>query len=286
MSSDQGVEPARVALHTITTRPLTLRKCINECVRVGFGGICPWAEHVEPVGAGAARRMIDDAGLTVPSYVRGGFFVHPEKADRAKAIDECRAMLDVAGTLGASQLVIVSGAHPAVALDAGRSMVADALVALEEHAADVNVDLSLEPLHPMYAASRSCVNTLAQAAEICNRIDHRRVGVAVDVYHVWWDWSMNLELARLSSGREHGETAAVNRLRALHVCDWLADTNNLLTDRGLMGEGCIPIRDIRLKMESLGFEGLVEVEILSERHWARPQAEFVDDIVTACREHV
>lgn len=272
-----GVEPARVALHTITTRPLSLRECIDECTRVGFGGICPWAEHVEPVGTDAARRMIDDAGLGVPSYVRGGFFVHPNASDRAQAIDACRLMIDDARTLGAHQLVIVSGAHPGVPLPGARSMVADALATLVDHAAEVGVDLSLEPLHPMYAATRSCVNTLAQASDICRRVDHPHLGVAVDVYHVWWDASLHAELLSLSGD---------SRLNALHICDWLAETSDLLTDRGLMGEGCIPIRDIRQKMESLGFDGLIEVEILSERHWSRPQADLVDDIVKACRDVV
>lgn len=273
-----GVAPSRVALHTITTKPLSLRECVDECVRVGFGGICPWVEHIEPVGVADAARMIAESGLDVPAYVRGGFFVHDDLAQRRAAIDRCRTLLEDAHALGARNLVIVPGAQgSSTTLPDARAMVRDSLAELCPHAAQAGVRLALEPLHPMYAATRSCVNTLTQAREMCEAIDHPSLGVAVDVYHVWWDDRLDEEIRAL--GRQA-------RLCAFHICDWLEDTTDLLTDRGGIGEGCIPIHAIRSLMEAAGFDGPIEVEVLSERHWNRDQRQVVDGILEACRDVV
>ena len=47
--------------------------------------------------------------------------------------------------------------------------------------------LAIEPLHPMQAAERACINTLEHALDICDALDPGRtgaLGVALDVYHV------------------------------------------------------------------------------------------------------
>ena len=151
-------------------------------------------------------------------------------------------------------------------------MVADGLAAVAGHATEVGVKLALEPLHPMYAADRSCINTVAGARAVCDRVAHPVIGVAVDVYHVWWEPGLAEQVASL--GRE-------GRLLALHICDFKAETAHLLLDRGLMGEGVVPIRTIRGWVEAAGFGGLVEVEIFSERWWAGEQSEFLREIVAA-----
>jgi sugar phosphate isomerase/epimerase len=228
------------------------------------------------VGIAEAARIIQGSGLRAPAYVRGGFFVSNSVDERNAAIDRNKRLLDDAGTLGAEMLVIVPGAQPGVPLEDARSMVCDGLGAITDHARQAGVKLALEPLHPMYAADRSCINTVAGARDVCERVGHESVGVAVDVYHVWWEPGLAEQIAAL--GREH-------RLLAFHICDFKAETGHLLLDRGLMGEGVVPIRDIRAMVESAGFDGLVEVEIFSERYWADNQHEFLGKIVEAARDH-
>ena len=267
----------RIAVHTITNRPWSLRECLDAYAAAGFGGISVWREAIEPIGLGEAARVISGSGLHIPALVRGGFMVHASEADRARAADDNKRCVGEAAAIGAEMIVIVPGSSPDVPLTDGRAMVRDALAPMVEHAASAGVKLALEPLHPMYAGDRSCVNTLTQAREICEAIDHPNLGVAVDVFHVWWDDRLEHEIARL--GKQ-------DRLFAFHVCDFKPDMNNLLTDRGLMGEGCVPIRAIRTMMENAGFAGMIEVEVLSEHHWARDQAAYLGEIVGACRAHV
>ena len=269
-------DPSRLCLHTMTLKPRTLEQTIAACTRSGIPAISPWVEHVEPVGVATAAAMLRDAGLRVPAYVRAGFFVHEDASSRTEAVDRARRLLDDGATLGAESLVIVPGAHPAIAHDTARSMVSDALAALVDHAAGVGVRLALEPLHPMFGADRACVTTLTQARLICETIDHPALGVAVDVYHVWWDERLADEIATL--GRQ-------GRLAGFHVSDWITPSGDVLTCRALMGAGCIPIRAIRALMDDAGFGGAIEVEILSDRLWQRDQDELLAEIATAWRLH-
>lgn len=271
-----ALTPDRLAIHTMTTKPWPLPEACAAYVKVGIGGVSPWVEHVEPVGVSEAARIIKDSGLRVPAYVRGGFFVSDSVHERDAAIDRNKRLLDDARTLGAQMLVIVPGARPGVPLGDARSMSCDGLAAITDHARQAGVKLALEPLHPMYAADRSCINTIASARDVCDRVSHESVGIAVDVYHVWWEPGLVEQIAAL--GREQ-------RLLAFHICDFKAETRHLLLDRGLMGEGVVPICDIRALVESAGFDGLVEVEIFSERFWADDQHEFLEKIIEAARDH-
>ena len=96
--------------------------------------------------------------------------------------------------------------------------------------------------------------------------------VAVDVYHLWWDPDLKSGIDRC--GQE-------KRLFAFHICDWLTPTEDLLNDRGLMGDGCINIREIRGWVEAAGFNGFNEVEIFSNKWWQKDQDQFLAEIKRA-----
>jgi sugar phosphate isomerase/epimerase len=96
------------------------------------------------------------------------------------------------------------------------------------------------------------------------------------VYHVWWDSELQEQIA--IAGR-------ADRLTAFHICDWKTPTTDLLNDRGLMGEGCIPIQQISHWMEQAGFTGYREVEIFSNQWWALDQHEFLKRIQASYTDH-
>ena len=205
-----------------------------------------------------------------------------DAAGRRAALDDNRRAVDEAKQLEAACLVLVVGSLPGALagapqskdLFAARRDVRDGIAATLEYARSVGMPLAIEPLHPMYAADRACVNTIEQALDLCDAIDPEprgALGVAVDVYHVWWDPKLEAQIAR--AGRE--------RLMALHVCDWLVPTCDLLEDRGMMGDGVIEIPRIRAWVEAAGFAGYSEVEIFSSANWwKRPE----DEVLATCIE--
>jgi sugar phosphate isomerase/epimerase len=269
-----------LSLNTATVRKQgNLIEIVEACARHGIRAIDPWRDQVAEVGLHRAVRAVRDAGLDLSGYCRGGMF-SADAAHRMEAHDDNRRAVDEAAALGASCLVLVVGGLPQYSrpgsapsrdLPAAHAQVADGIAELLEYARTARVPLAIEPLHPMFAADRACVNTLRHALDLCDRIDPTRsgmLGVALDVYHVWWDAELFEQIHRC--GRE--------RMLAFHVCDWLVPTTDLLNDRGMMGDGVIDIRRTRDAVEALGYEGYVEVEIFSNRWWSRS----MDDVLTTC----
>jgi sugar phosphate isomerase/epimerase len=267
---------SRLCIHTITTKPWSLDEAVPRYAAAGVKGITVWRQALEGRDVAASGRLIREHGLSIVSLCRGGFFPALGAADRAKAIDENRRCIDEAAALGAPMIVLVCGAVPGQSLVESRRQITAGIAAILPHAQAAGVKLAIEPLHPMYANDRSAVNTLAQARAMCRELASPFVGIAADVYHLWWDDTLEAELK--ASGRE-------GSLFAFHICDWRTPTLDFLNDRGLMGEGCIPIHQIRGWAEEAGFRGFNEVEIFSNRLWAGDQAQFLKDITRAYLDH-
>ncbi|WP_421725551.1 sugar phosphate isomerase/epimerase family protein [Bauldia sp.] len=271
-----------LSLNTATVRAQgDLLTIFDAAARHGISVVSPWRDQVAAVGLDRAVRAVKDSGFLLSGYCRGGLFP-TDDAHRQAERDDNRRAVDEALALGAPCLVIVVGGLPQYArpesapsndIADARAQVTDGLAAMLDYAETVGMPLALEPLHPMTAAERSCVNTLRQALDICDALDpdrNRGLGITLDVYHVWWDFEVMAQIERM--GRD--------RLLAFHVCDWLAPTADLVTDRGMMGDGVIEIPKLRAAVEALGFDGACEVEILSDAWWARP----LDEVLTVMIE--
>ena len=268
---------SRLCVHTITTKPWSIEQAASHYSAAGVRGVTVWRQWLEGRNIAAVRRLLADNGLTVVSLCRGGFFPSVDAAARQTAIDDNLRAIDEAAELGAPLLVLVCGADPRQPLVVSRQQIADGIRAVVDHARASGVKLGIEPLHPMYADTRSAINTLRQANDMCDALADPQVGVVVDVYHLWWDPELMDQILRC--GR-------AGRLLAFHVSDWRTPTEDLLNDRGLMGEGCIPLRQIRGWVEEQGFDGFIEVEIFSNRYWATDQQDFLEKIKRAYLEHV
>jgi sugar phosphate isomerase/epimerase len=276
-------DPALLSINTATVRAQwPLPEIIAGLARHGIRGISPWRDQVARTGLKTAAQQIRDAGLTVSGLCRGGMFPAPDRQRRRAALDDNRRAVDEAATLGAQCLVLVVGGLPtdtrgAVVskdLAGAREMVRDATGELLDYARGAGVPLAIEPLHPMYAADRACVNTMAHANDLCDELAPNGkdgLGIAVDVYHVWWDPGLEAQIER---------AGACDRLYAYHICDWLVPTVDLLNDRGMMGDGVIDLRLIRSWMEAAGYRGMHEVEIFSSGNWWKRDG---DEVLLTCR---
>ena len=266
---DLSRDKSLLSINTATVKQWSLEQVIEGCARHGIGGIAPWRDKLHECGVEKAAKLIKTHGLQVSGLCRGGMFPAADAAGRQKAIEENRRCVDEAVALGAKCLVLVVGGIPAGSKDIAdaRKQVRDGIAALLPYARANNMPLAIEPLHPMYAADRACVNTLHQANDICDELGDG-VGVAVDIYHVWWDPELEPQIKR-----------AGKRVLAFHVCDWLVPTADLLLDRGMMGDGVIDIPKIRGWVEATGFAGQCEVEIFSASNWWKKAG---DEVLRTC----
>ena len=270
-----------LSINTATLRKqLPLPAIIEACAARGIGAICPWRDQVHAAGLDTIARQIRQTGIGVSGYCRGGFFPAADTAGLRAALEDNRIAVDEAKTVGAPCLVLVVGALPGALtgkpahkdIGLARTQVFDGIAATLEYARQVGMPLAIEPLHPMQGADRACVNTLEQALDICDALDPGRtaaLGVALDVYHVWWDPKLAGQIAR----------AGAERLLAYHVCDWLVPTRDLLNDRGMMGDGIVELKKVRALVEAAGYRRPIEVEIFSDAWWSRDAGEVLDTCI-------
>jgi sugar phosphate isomerase/epimerase len=271
-----------LSLNTATVRRQgDLIEIIDACARHGIRAIDPWRDQIAAVGLDRAARAVRDAGLDLSGYCRGGMFTS-DSSRRGEVRDDNRRCVDEAKALGAPCIVLVVGGLPQYSrpgseaskdIVGARTQVEEALAEMLDYARQAKLPLAIEPLHPAYAADRACVNTTKQALDICDRLDPGRsgmLGIALDVYHIWWDPELSGQIAR----------AGKDRLLAFHVCDWLVPTKDILNDRGMMGDGVIDIKSARAAVEAQGFAGYSEVEIFSNDWWGKPMDEVLRTCIT------
>jgi sugar phosphate isomerase/epimerase len=276
MNAADDIDVSKLCIHTITTKPWNIEEAAKHFSTAGVKGISVWRDALEGRNIKQTGKMLRDHDLTIVSLCRGGFFAYKDSNKRKSAMGDNRRAIDEAAELGAPLLVLVCGADPSQSLGDSRKQIQDSIGELIPQASAAGIRLAIEPLHPMYADTRSAINTMKQANDMAEELNSPWVGVAVDVYHVWWDPSLEQEIKRCG---ENGH------LMAFHICDWKLPTMDMLLDRGLMGEGCIPVKQIRSWVEAAGFTGFNEVEIFSTTHWKENQSEYLQKIIKAYKEN-
>ena len=274
MKNKQLDDLSRLCIHTITTKPWDIETAIDKFATQGVSGITVWRDAYGGHSPGNIGKMIRKTGLMPVSLCRGGFFPSVDKERRQAAIADNLVALEEAAEMGMPLIVLVCGADPGQSPETSREQIRAGIEAILPRAGQLNVKLAIEPLHPAYADTRSAINTMKQANDMAGYFNSPWLGVAVDVYHVWWDADLQGEIVRCGEAE---------KIFAFHVCDWKVPTTDILLDRGIMGEGCINIPQIRNWVTQAGYSGFIEVEIFSETLWKSDQDKFLKSIVEAYR---
>lgn len=263
---------SRFAINQITTKTLPLEVAVETYARHGVGGIGVWMDYLDAAGIAAGAKRIRDAGLFVPCLCTSAWVNLADPSAYRAALEENRRRLDAAAAIGAPTLVIVPGSLATGERDlvAARRRVEDALAELLPYALAAGVKVGLEPLHPMFAGDRSCLNTFAQCLELCERLG-KGTGLVADVYHCWWDPEFPQGLV----------AAGAERLLTFHLSDWLTPTRDVYQDRGMVGDGVIDHAYYRDLLDRIGYDGPIEIEIFSKLDWWQRGG---DETVRVCVE--
>ncbi|WP_326630191.1 MULTISPECIES: sugar phosphate isomerase/epimerase family protein [unclassified Streptomyces] len=270
---------SRLSINQETVKQWSLPELTEGCVKAGIDKVGLWRAPVQEYGVEHTAQLLADAGISVTSLCRGGFFTALDPAERARALDDNRAAIDEAAALSTDTLVLVSGGLPAGSRDlhGARERIAEALAELGPHAQEQGVRLAIEPLHPMFASDRCVVSTLSQALDIAERFPAEQVGVVVDTYHIWWDDQAAAQIARAGAG---------GRIHSFQLADWITPLPaGVLVGRGQLGDGSVDFRAFREMVEATGFTGPIEVEIFNEGLWARDGAEVLAEVAARYVEH-
>jgi sugar phosphate isomerase/epimerase len=258
MSGD-APDLVRMSLNQMTARNLSVREVAELCATHGIQHVGLWREPVARTGLRESAQIVREFGVLVSSLCRGGFFPGETEAKRRESLDDNRRAVEEAAELGTDTLVLVCGGMAGQDLEAARRAVSDGIHELAPFANSHRIRLGVEPLHPMYAATRSVIVTTAQALRMVADLPAELAGVVLDVYHIWWDPDLYREIER-----------ARGRIFGFHVCDWLDPMPDVLNGRGMMGDGFADIRRIRKAVEAAGYGGTIEVEIFNQQIWDLP----------------
>ncbi|MCX5524225.1 sugar phosphate isomerase/epimerase [Streptomyces bobili] len=259
----------RFSINQMTVKQLSMPELVTACRDLGIGNIGLWRDPVQTYGVEETAKLVRDAGLTVTTLCRGGFFTAVDPDERKAALADNRRAIDEAATLGTEVLVLVSGGLPPGSKDlhGARERIADALTELGPYAEDHGVKLAIEPLHPMYASDRCVVSTLTQALDLAERFPAHQVGVTVDTYHIWWDDQAPAQIAR---------AGASGRIHTFQLADWTTPLpKGVLNGRGQIGDGAIDMREWQTYVETAGYTGPIEVELFNDALWARDGREVL-----------
>ncbi len=253
----------RLSINQWSLKTTGCAEFIAAVARAGIESVGLWRQNIAEIGVPAAARLIRDHDLRVSSLCRGGFLTAPTRAGRQAALDDNRRAVDEAHTLGTQVLVLVVGGLAAgQRIAAARARLPQTIAELAEYAAGARIRLALEPMHPMFAADRAVISTLAQALELAELSGSDSVGVLADSYHIWWD-------PQAPAGIE--QAGATGRLLGYQVSDWVLPLRSDPVDsRGIPGDGCIDFAELTSAVARTGYPGDVEVEVFNPDLWALP----------------
>ena len=235
--------------------------------RNGVNSTALWKPLVDEVGVKNAKKYLRDSGVSAISMCPLVLLEPQNENDSFLRAKQHLQFLEEAAELEVNSVIVITGGLSPGNRDlkGQRQKVVEELEQLIGQAESTGLKLSLEPLHPMVCGTRSVISSLSEANDILDKLKRDDImGIAVDTYALWWDARLKEEIQRAGS-----------RLLNFHVSDWLHETRDVRLDRGMPGDGQIDNALIRSWMIEAGYNGAVEVEILSELDWWQKPADTV-----------
>jgi 4-hydroxyphenylpyruvate dioxygenase len=239
-----------------------------------------WDGYIDGHGLGAARRLLDDAGLAVAGGCGGGGFFFARGAGRGEAFAQLERRLEQCQALGAPHLVVAPGfTEPAEPSLAAFELAAENLNAAGALAAGYGVRLGIECL-----AGARLVRSQSAAIALARRARDPAVGVILDTYHLYAGVSKTEDLEALR--------ATPDLLTFVHVSDVAGDKLQELwtvPDRELPlpeGQGGIPNARLLDAVRRMGYDGDLSLELFSagfEAGWRRDPVGASREAYRACR---
>ncbi|HEY3184899.1 MAG TPA: sugar phosphate isomerase/epimerase family protein [Gaiellaceae bacterium] len=258
----------RCGLSEIATPTWTLAEDARGYGEAGFAAIGIWLHKLErpridgfwipeatipPSVVEAASEAVRAGGLQVSHLVLSGFYTEPERADR---IEHTLHAMDVADALDASCVVIAPGRRNGRSYDDTRDYAARALTEVFERASKPAVRLALEPI---IAWQSDYLNTLGEALDLAELVDHPNLGVYPDTFHLWRTGTLLEDVERAGA-----------RIFGVHLNDAVEGDDRA---NRLPGEGELPLVEIVRAIEATGYTGTYDNEYMHDS--ALPPASVV-----------
>lgn len=218
----------------------------------GFSGIGLYRPKVEDFGIDRTIELLAEHEMAVTSLSWCGGFTGSDGRSFEEAVSDAVRSVIQAAELQADTLIVLAGGKNNHIQTHLRRTLCQALKRLAAVASEHGIQLALEPFHPGCGDEWSFVTDLQSTLDIIERVDNPSLGLVLDTYHVgmeeeamrWLpDVAEHIHLVQLGDGRHcpHGEM-----------------------NRCLLGDGCVPLRQLMEMLHEHGYRGAWEVELIGE----------------------
>ena len=249
---------------------MTLTDWVDLAVPLELDGLEYYSEFLELADSSqwtAARRTVEERGLTIPMLCCSPDFTHPDADFRKTEIDKERRWIRMAAELGAKFCRILSGQRrPQVSRTDGLDYATAAIEACLPVAESLGVTLILENhykdgywMHPEFAQGMDVF------CDLVSRISHPNFGVNYDPSNAILAGDDPLELLRRVKHRVVTMHASDRSLISGSLEDLRREENDSTgyasrLSHGVIGEGLNDYDAIFTELRSVGFDSWISIE--------------------------
>ena len=245
---------------TIRSAGATILDAIDTAAEAGWDGIEPWVQELDELAdAGGTleqvRTRAEDRGLAIVNLIGFPEWAVPEADRRARGLEEAGRCFDMARALGCPFVAAPPfGIHDRVV---ELRPVAERFAAVVDLAAESGV----KPLLEYWGIART-LGTTGEALQVAADCGRDGVQLLADVFHMYKGTGHHCGFEHFGAGR----------LGLVHVNDYPAAPGRAdITDadRVYPGDGLAPWERIVERLEGIGFDGMLSLELFNESYWAR-----------------
>ncbi len=240
-----------MCMHGVTSDGFDFRTTMEGWARANVKAVEPdlvkAREWEADNGAGSARRMLDDLGLTAYSSTNQ-LFLDESGSRRDQALEDLRWKVAMAQSLGADRLVIPSAASEQHTM-ADYDEVFENLHEAAEIAKPHNVALMVE-----FTKDSRLIGNVRSSLHVVRSVNHPNLKFMIDLYHLWAGTSKFEDLDLINPGEIHH--CHFQDMPALPLVE-VAERK----DRAYPGEGIAPLQLILNRMVELGYNRALSLEL-------------------------
>ncbi|MGD9722490.1 MAG: sugar phosphate isomerase/epimerase family protein [Pirellulales bacterium] len=243
---------AGLSINEVTTYRWTFEEDVAQYRACGIEAIGVWRQKLADFGEAKGVELLADSGLAVSNLLWAGGFTGSDGHSYHESLADARHALKLAAALGTRQLVVYSGSRNGHTQNHARRLFVAALGDLLPLAADLDVTLCVEPMHPSCAEDWTFLTDLDDAVALVKGVGNPFLKLVFDTYH--WGHACDIA-ARVGPLAEH--------IGIVHLSDGTC-APNCEQNRHRLGDGDVPLACIIQSLRKAGYDGYYDVELFGE----------------------
>jgi sugar phosphate isomerase/epimerase len=239
-------------MNEMTTYRWTFEQDVHEYASAGIQGISVWRQKLSDYGEQRGIELLAESGMRVSSLMWAGGFTGSDGRTYRDSLEDALEALQTASALCAECLIVYTGSRAGHTHRHARRLIREALSELAPQAAEMGVDLAVEPMHPGCAGAWTFLTSLDDTLQLLDELDGNDVRLVFDTYHLAQQRDVLELLPNITP-----------RIAIVQLGDAKAPPCGE-QDRCRIGDGCLPLRDIVTSLIQLGYSGYFDVELMGE----------------------